>query len=441
MTTQDHVNGASTSRRSFLQGAGGLALVLGAAPGALVACSGSSGGSATSKAGPIVMWSQQYGADPRAWAKYTSSVASNFKSQGHGEVNWQIVPWTSAQQKWDLAMSNCSNPDVGDMFFLQSRIAQGKGKCSPLDITQEVKSGTFGDWNRFVPIAQREASYQDRIYGIPWRIDIRTLVSNSDLWQPVKTLAEFESQAVEIVGQHKVTAAAQVGIGAHPYQALKQIGALWNVEFLTADLKKSALDDERWMEACLWTADMVKKQVFLQSALTDQKAPSAEAFANKSVAVVFGGNPSVRAAARAVSAEFAAKVHASPMPIGAAGRPIGLASTAQLTIFESTSSKDTAMAWLKYLTSTTTAAEMAKNAAEQSSDTNVQQQDQDPFLQPFYDTSKTALGIDQPTPKWTQLTAVPEGPLSKLAIDLFTGKDVRQAVQSAHEATQKILDQ
>lgn len=387
------------------------------------------------------MWSQPYGTEPGAWAKYTSSVASTFGSQGHGNVNWQIVPWVSALQKWDLAMSNCSNPNVGDMFFLQSRIVQGKGRCSPLDITAEVNSGTFGDWSRFVPVSQRESSYQDRIYGIPWRIDIRTLVSNSDFWKPVTSLAEFESQAVEVVGQHNLAAAAQVGVGAQAYQAIKMIGALWGIEPLSTDVTKSALDDDRWMEACLWASDMVKKKVLLQSGVTDQKAPSSEAFINKRIAVAFGGGAGLRDLARTTSAEFAAKVQASPMPIGAAGKAIGLASSAQFTVFENTESRDTAIEWLKYITSPDVSAEIAKQAAAQSSDTDVQKRSTDAFFKPFYDTSKTALGIDQPSPKWNQLTAVPEGPLSKLAIDIFTGKDVKTALQSAHEATQKVLAQ
>ena len=72
-----------------------------------------------------------------------------------------VVPWSAALQKWALAMANGSNPNIGDMFYLQSRFS--RPSTVPMDITAEVKSGDFGNWGRFVPVAQRESSYLGKI--------------------------------------------------------------------------------------------------------------------------------------------------------------------------------------------------------------------------------------------------------------------------------------
>lgn len=442
-TTPGPTLGSSVlSRRRLLTEVGALGIGAGLiGPAFLSACSNQSQGDAPagSAFGRITSWSQGYGANPSKWTTFTKSLTQQFKGVDKGEVNWVIVPWASALQKWNLAMSNCTNPDVGDMFFLQSRVQQGsKKKCGPLDITAEVNAGTFGDWNRFVPVARNESSFQEKIYGIPWRIDIRTLVYNAKLWTPVTTLEEFENQAVEIVGTKNLIAAAQVGVGI-PYQALKQIAALWDLEFLTADLKRSTLDDDRWMEICLWTQDMISKKVFLRTGVTDTKGNAYEPFLKQQVALTFTGQPGLREQAKASAPQMADLVSAQLMPVGASGKVTGLASSAQFSIFENSKYRDTAIEWLKYITAPGVAAKMVQEAGTQSSDTKVQAASKDKFIAPFYEISKTALGIDQPSIKWTQLTAVPEGPFSKLAFDIFTGKEPKVALLSAHEAATKIL--
>src|SRR6202030_899927 len=143
--------------------------------------------------------------------------------------NWEIVLWSSALQRWDLAMTTGAPPDVGDIFFLPSRVLQGKGKWGPANITKMVQSGAFGPWNRFVPSSQADCSYNGQIYGIPWRIDIRGVVYRHDLWPTApKTLADFEATGKQVVAKNpggKITYAAQTFGNA--YHMLMLFGAIW----------------------------------------------------------------------------------------------------------------------------------------------------------------------------------------------------------------------
>jgi ABC-type glycerol-3-phosphate transport system substrate-binding protein len=433
------------SRRAFLGRAGRVSASLAVAGGAidvLAACgsSGSKGGGGSSST-KVNMWSQTYG-DPKEFTAFVAKTAKAWNADEGHDLKWDIVPWTTALQKWQLSMSNGSVPDVGDMFFLQSRIVQGRGKWGPLDITDEIEKGTFGDWKRYVPVAQREASYKDRIYGIPWRIDVRGLVYNDQLMpKAAATLEELESMAAEAVGQHKLKAGGMtMGGSSAPYQAMKTIGAMWGVEFLSEDLTKSLLQDERWTEAALWAQKAVKNKILLGSAVTSLKGDPSEPMLNKSVAFQLGGNEVILPSASASAPQLVDHLKSAPTPVGAAGKSIGTASTAQFSVFQNSKSRDASLEWLKRLTEPAFAVELAKVAGQESADTVVQAKQMTEFRRPFLEASRTALGIDQPTPAWAQLVAAPEGPLSKLSLDIFGGGDPRSALKEAHEATQAILD-
>jgi ABC-type glycerol-3-phosphate transport system substrate-binding protein len=434
------------SRRAFLGRAGRVSASLAVAGGTvdvLAAC-GSSGGSkggGGSSSTKVHMWSQTYG-DPKQFTAFVAKTAKSWNAaQGH-DLKWDIVPWASALQKWQLAMTNGSVPDIGDMFFLQSRIVAGRGKWGPLDITDEVEKGTFGDWKRYVPVAQREASYKGRIYGIPWRIDVRGLVYNDQLMPKAPaTLEELESMAVEAVGQHKLKAGGMtMGGSTAPYQAMKTIGAMWGVEFLSEDLTKSLLQDDRWMEATLWAQKAVRNKILLASAVTTLKGDPSEPMLNKSVAFQLGGNEVILPSAQASAPQMVDHLHSAPTPVGPTGKSIGTASTAQFSVFENSKSRDATLEWLKRLTEPDFAVELAKVAGQESADTVVQAKQMTDFRRPFLEASRTALGIDQPTPAWAQLVAAPEGPLSKLSLDVFNLRDPKAALKDAHDATQAILD-
>jgi N,N'-diacetylchitobiose transport system substrate-binding protein len=439
--------GAALSRRAFLGRAGRVSASLAVAGGAvdvLAACGSSSsksggGGGSTSTA--VNMWSQAYG-DPKAFTAFVAKQTKAWNASGGHDLKWNIVPWATALQKWQLAMTNGSVPDIGDMFFLQSRIVAGRNKWGPLDITDEVNKGTFGDWNRYVPVAQREASYKGRIYGLPWRIDVRGLVYNDQLMPTAPTtLEELESMATEAVGQHKLKAGGMtMGGSTAPYQAMKTIGAMWGIEFLSEDLTKSLLLDDRWMEAALWAQKAVKNKILLASAVTTLKGDPSEPMLNKSVAFQLGGNEVILPSAQATAPQLIDHLKSAPTPIGAAGKSIGTASTAQFSIFENSKSRDASLAWLKHVTDPAFAVELAEVAGQESADTVVQAKQMTDFRRPFLEASRTALGIDQPTPAWAQLVAAPEGPISKLSLDIFNLRDPKAALKDAHDGTQAILD-
>jgi ABC-type glycerol-3-phosphate transport system substrate-binding protein len=424
------------SRRQVLQGvgAGGLAMMLaGKAPGLL-----RSPRAGMSGVGDVVMWWQAYGTTPTQWSNFVNGLGTQFAKLKEGSVTTTVVPWSAALQKWALAMANGSNPNIGDMFYLQSRFSRPSN--APLDITSQVNSGDFGDWGRFVPVAQRESSYLGKVYAIPWRIDIRTIVYYEDLWKPVTTLSEFEAQALDLTGKHNLRAVAGLVGGATSYQALCSVAAMWDVQWLTPDLTKSALKDPRWAEACNWAQKMVKQGVFLTSDVLNKESVAGASLDSREVAMTFGGNISIAESVTTTSASQGKLIKASLMPVvPGVGKPIGIASTAQYSIFNNTADKETALDYVKFLASANVAAAISTASVTQSADITVQDKDPNPLHKPFYQTSRTALGIDMPSPHWAQMTAA-TGPYTTLAAAIFSGQNVTSSINTAYEATQAILN-
>jgi ABC-type glycerol-3-phosphate transport system substrate-binding protein len=422
------------TRRALLWRGGqvsALAALGGGAAQLMAACGGGD------SPGDITMWSQAY-ADPREFKKFVDGLVSDW--DGEGSVRWQIVPWTNAVQKWSLAMSNGSVPDVGDVFFLQARVVQGRGKWGPLDITKEAQDGTFGDFSRFVPVARRESMYQGRIYGIPWRLDIRVLVYNDQLIpKPPATLEELEAIGEELVGSGKVKAAGMTLDPTQPYQHMKMLGAIFGVEFLSDDMTRSNLTDERWLEACLWTQQAVRKKLLLAEAATNMKLPGNDPLLNGSVAFQLGGYPSVLAQAEGTAPQLKDHLRSSLIPVGPTGRSESIATSAHFSVFANTDGRDTALEWLKHLTDPDVGLKLVNVAGETSPDTDLQPKQTTEFRKAFFEASKTSVGIDQPSPIWAQLTAPPEGPFSKLALDVFGLKDAKQALREAHEGAEALL--
>ncbi len=384
----------------------------------------------------VQMWSQAYG-DAQAFGAFIDETVAAFKAQSGISVEWDVIPWASALQKWDLAMSNGDVPDVADVFYLQSRVVQGRGEWGPLDLTAEITAGTFGDFNRFVPVGQQEAKYLDKIYGIPWRIDIRAFVRNTDLWptEP-KDLTEFEAMGKEALTKGARAAAQPFGQGSH---VVTQLGAAWDVRVLSPDFQNSNLMDERWVEAFTWAQRMVDERLFLTEAVLEAGFPPYDALLNGTVAAHFGGNDAVRAVAQGTAPQMVEKLQSSLMPAGPAGKRQSIASTAHFVVFENTAVRDESLAWLTYLTSSEVAAKLSVASGQDSPDTTVQAAAADPFVAAFYEQSTQAFTIDDPTPAWTELSAPPEGPLSQLPVKIWSGEDVRESLTTAHEQVEEIL--
>ena len=423
-------------RREFLAGAAGTAAVLGLSSFA-AACGSDSGSS--SGGDKITFGTMPYPVEPAKWQAFQKSTMAKFKKETGITVDWTTLVAQSFFQKWSLAMSKGTPPDVGDMFYLQSRVLQGKGKWGPVDLTERVEKGEFGNWDRFPPVAQREAKYEGKIYGVPWRIAAFPFVYNSALVPTAPTsIEDFEQVSADLFAKGGLKAGSTTW--GQPYFQINAPAAVWGIEALTADLKKSALDDPRWLESMTWVQDMVSKNVLYKEAGID--APTGVSFdtvLRGQVGSAFNGDSSIMAAAEGTAPDMVKKLKSAPTPIGPTGKSTSIASSAQFAVFENSKAIDAGIEWIKYLIKPEVVAEMCKVTGQGPADIEVQDVLATPFTKPFYEASRTALGIDLPTPAWSELTAQPDGPLTELTRSVFAGRDVQEALGTANDKVNEIL--
>ncbi|HWE62860.1 MAG TPA: extracellular solute-binding protein, partial [Chloroflexota bacterium] len=112
-----HPTDDQVTRRDFV--GNGLKLGAGAAVGGALLAAGTTQPAHAARrlaasTGTVRFWVQPYG-DPKAWNTLLEQNVSTFKKQTGVTVNFEVIPWASALQKWDLAMGTGDVPDVGDM--------------------------------------------------------------------------------------------------------------------------------------------------------------------------------------------------------------------------------------------------------------------------------------------------------------------------------------
>jgi ABC-type glycerol-3-phosphate transport system substrate-binding protein len=435
------------SRRQLLRG--GAAVAATAVAGSLLAaCGGSSNPPAaqatstgkksldTSKV--VRVWIQNYG-DPKQQSAALAKITSGFKQETGVTVNFEGIDWATAEQKWDLAMSSGDLPDIGDMFYLPSRIVQGRGKWGPLDLTKRVDAGAFGDWERIVESSRHESTFDNKIYGIPWRIDLRAWSHRSDIFPSVpKTLDELETLGLAALGKKGVQGACTHF--AQPVDALHQGAVAWGTTFLSADYKSSILNDPKWVEVCDWMRDMSNKKVFLAQSELDGKFNQNGSFYSGVTGAIYGSG-TVLNEAKGVAPQVVPKLVSGLQPVGPVGKSRSHASCAQWSIFENSPAIEESAAFLSWL-SKDSQQSFALNQATSSlsADTEVQKLDTDPYYQPFYEQAKDLDLTDMPIVAWNEMRVFPSGPLNVMANKVWgSNEKITTILADGHKAITDIL--
>jgi ABC-type glycerol-3-phosphate transport system substrate-binding protein len=385
----------------------------------------------------VRVWIQGYG-DPVAFNASLAKITKGFKDTTGLAVKFEVQDWSTAEQKWDLAMTTGDPPDVGDMFYLPSRVVQGQGKWGPVNLTDRVMAGSFGNWERFLKSTRDESTIDNLVYAIPWRIDIRTWTHRSDLWPKAPaTIQELESLGLEVLKKPGVKAAA--GHFAQPVDAFHQGGCAFGCSILTPDYKASALDDPKWVEASQWLRDMSKKNIFLAQSMLDAKFDQPGSLFSGTVGAIWGSS-TLLDQAQATAPQVAPLLVSALQPAGPGGPAKSHGSCAQWSIFENTQALEESIELVKYITTTDVAAALCKATSTISADTDVEKLDQSPYTHEFYEQGKNLDPTDMPIVAWNEMRVFPDGPLNVLANRIWgTEDDIRTILSDVHTEITDIL--
>jgi multiple sugar transport system substrate-binding protein len=309
------------SRRSFLKGAGSLAVI-----GATAAACGSGGKH-------LSQWYHQYGEQGTEQA--AKKYAAAYKKE-KVEVQWKPGDYATALS---AALLGKNGPDQFESQF-NIQYVQAKQVVALDDVIGSVKS----DFN---PIDIATNSYQGHIYGVKMIDDPqmfyyrKSLFKNAGL-QPPTTIEELINATKELAkgGKKGLYAGLDQGVGAFGIVGLHAAGAAQ----LNADNTKPGFTDDNAIQAYTQLHTLSRSKGMLQSYSTDWTDPGA--FLTEQCAMQWCG----LWAMPAIQAKFKDDFGVFPFPaIGSSGKQV--VYSGGWTAFVSAKSKqvDAAKAFLKWL--------------------------------------------------------------------------------------------
>jgi ABC-type glycerol-3-phosphate transport system substrate-binding protein len=357
----------------------------------------------------VQVWIQGYGAEQ---GPVLDSLAAQFKQETGVTVQFETVDWGTAEQRWNLAMSTGDVPDIGDMFYLPQRIVQGRDQWGPLDLTSYIDAGQFGDWERIVQASRDESTFDGKVYGIPWRIDIRAWNARSD---------EMESQGMEVLAKAGVQ-----GAGSwfpNGTDDVNMAGLAFGTTILTPDYTASNLLDPKWIDAATWMRDMARKRILLTESIIDPSFDYNGGFFSGIVGAQWGG-VTLLEGALAQAPDVAPYVTSGLMPAGPVGESRSHGSCAQWSVFQNSQAIDEAVAFLSWLTTDPQRSlQVNQSTSSLSADTTVQELQSTPYLAPYFEQAKTLSLSDMPIPAWGEMRVAPDGPLETLGKRIIGSDD------------------
>jgi multiple sugar transport system substrate-binding protein len=291
---------------------------------ALAGCTAGGSSTSASKVVHLTYWSGFTGGDS---ATYKKAIAQFNKTHPDIQVSFQLEPWDTIAQKLPTAIASGSGPDIATPDYNVATIQQyvANGLALPMTSVVGNKAGE-------VPASAVPKSILDsmtihgKIYAMPASFTTLMLYYNVKLLaaaglQPPKTMTELQSDAVKLTGNGNfgIALADNNTIAQWPVLIWADGGDIVNAKGC------SALGDAKTIASVTTWADLVRTKGITQVGLSGQDADNLFA-AGKAAFEINGPN----AAGEYTPAGIDFKV--VPVPIGASGSPVTLASTAPTII-------------------------------------------------------------------------------------------------------------
>ncbi|MBD3625322.1 MAG: extracellular solute-binding protein [Rhodobacteraceae bacterium] len=126
----------------------------------------------------VEFWSQPYG-DLIEWKRQMEGLTEEFEQETGIAVNYEMVNWSVAFNRWLTVAQGGAHPDCADMFWLHSFSAIGGEDYGPMPIN-EFKDNWPNLEQDFFAGSLQDVNWNGDFYGIPWRGDVRPLIYRTD---------------------------------------------------------------------------------------------------------------------------------------------------------------------------------------------------------------------------------------------------------------------
>jgi multiple sugar transport system substrate-binding protein len=284
-----------TRRRVFRQAAQGGAALAGVGVGmGLVACAPGGAPAPTTSAleGEVTWMIADYGANAgQQWFDQTF-VPAYQKDRPKAKVTMLYTAWADLGQKRDTLYAAGQGPDL-----VQSGAGQSYAyRKLVVPIDDRVKR--WKEWGDYYPSALATSTWKDKPYGVPAKLDARSMVYRQDLFQKQglklpETWDEMRQAAVQLT-RNDGGSLSQVGFdpsdwdGSGGYQ--RYVPFLWQNggELVSQDGRKALVNSTEGIDALNYWTDLFN-QIAPLSLQLPAAPPSASRLAGGSAAAILAG--------------------------------------------------------------------------------------------------------------------------------------------------------
>ncbi len=288
-------DGALT-RRSVVQRAAGV-LAAGVTGAGLAACgatgpSAQPGSQGAGQAGELTWMISDYGSNAgQAWFDQTF-VPAYTKDRPKAKVTMLYVSWGDLGQKRDTLYAAGQGPDV-----LQSGAGQANA-YRKLVVPLDDRLKRWKEWGDYYPSTLATSIWKDKHYGIPAKIDARSMVYRQDLFQKQglklpETWDEMRQAAI-VLTHNEGGSISQIGFdpsawdGSGGYQYF--VPAVWQNggEILSPDGRKAVFNSTEGVDALKYWTDLFNQIAPLSVQLPPAPANASRVAGGTAAAILAG---------------------------------------------------------------------------------------------------------------------------------------------------------
>jgi N,N'-diacetylchitobiose transport system substrate-binding protein len=140
------------------------------------------------------------------WPEIVAAANSAFENSHPGwNVNVQYQQWTDHLQKFDATIAGNDTPDVIEMGNTEMTKYMAAGIFANISGSK----GQFDNSSKWLGGLKASATYNSKLYGVPYYAGSRVITYRSDLFKkagfkkPPKSLAQFQSQLAKVWKKEK----------------------------------------------------------------------------------------------------------------------------------------------------------------------------------------------------------------------------------------------
>lgn len=258
--------------------------------------------SAGAQAESISFWSQPQG-ELLAYQDLMAKLAGEFKQESGIDVNVEIINWSVAFNTWLTVAQGGAAPDCAEMYWLHSYSGIGGDKYGPMPINEYRDQWPTLEEDFYTGSLQ-DVQWKGDFYGIPWRVDIRPIIYNTDnfaeagITAPPDTWDEIVEQGKKLTVRDANGNVTRWGFDPgvnNPAQAMLpyywQAGGL----ILSEDGTQANIDNEAMRTALKFLQDLVWVHEITSPEIFEKSYNPQESFASGTVAMN-GSTPNAWAA-------------------------------------------------------------------------------------------------------------------------------------------------